>query len=148
VRGEPVNRLATIAGIAVFALVVRGFRSRGLETSGWGYPALLATFPVYYWVFALYAADLAALPPEILAGIPFLAIAWIASTARSRWAWWLLAAAYVAHAAYDFCHDLLVTNAGVPAWWPFFCGSVDVLIGAYIALMAFRPINPPSGPRR
>lgn len=140
--------LAAVIGGAVSALVIRGFRTRRLETSAWGYPAFLATFPVYYWVFALYAFDLAALPGEVLAGLPFAAIACVAAAARSRASWLLLAAGYLAHAAYDVHHDLLATNAGVPPWWPAFCGSVDILVGAYVALLATRPINPPSGPRR
>jgi hypothetical protein len=49
----------------------------------------------------------------------------------------LLAIGYVMHAAYDFYHSLFFVNAGAPTWWPEFCGSVDVLIGGYVAYLAF-----------
>lgn len=92
---------------------------------------------MYYWVFAVYAADYTALLNEIVAGVAFLAIAYVAYKFRSIATLLLLSIGYVAHAAYDFYHDSFVSNPGVPTWWPEFCGSVDVLIGGYIAYLAF-----------
>ena len=97
----------------------------------------MATFPVNYWVFAIYRSDSAALLKEVLVGLAFLAIAYAAYKFKSFVTLLLLAAGYVLHAAYDFYHNLFFVNAGAPTWWPEFCGSVDVLIGAYIAYLAF-----------
>ena len=132
------NIPALAIGVLVSGLVIRWFKSRRLEDSRWGYPALLATFPVYYWVFALLGSDLDALPAEILAGLAFIVIAHVAAWRRNTATLVLLAIGYLAHAAYDVVHDQWVSNAGVPAWWPEFCGSVDLLLGAYIAVLALK----------
>lgn len=97
----------------------------------------LATFPIYYWVFAVYASDYTALLNEFMASVVFLAIAYVAYRYRSFANLLLLAIGYVGHAAYDFYHDELFINSGAPTWWPEFCGSVDVLIGGYVAYLAF-----------
>ena len=38
----------------------------------------------------------------------------------------------VAHGLFDFVHDGIVENAGVPTWWPGFCGSIDVVLGLWV----------------
>ena len=118
-------------------MVVLRFRARRLEKTKWAYPMFLATFPVYYWFFAAYASDYSALLNELMASTVFLAIAYVTYKFRSFATLLLLAVGYVAHAAYDFYHDALFVNSGVPTWWPEFCGSVDVLIGGYVAYLAF-----------
>ena len=131
------NIYALAIGIVIAVIVVLRFRARRLEKTKWAYPIFLATFPIYYWVFALYASDYAALLNEFMVGAAFLAIAYVAYKFRSFATLQLLAIGYVAHAAYDFYHDALFVNAGVPTWWPEFCGSIDVLIGGYVAYLAF-----------
>jgi hypothetical protein len=37
------------------------------------------------------------------------------------------------HAGLDLVHGHVVTNAGVPAWWPMFCASIDAFAAAYLA---------------
>jgi len=49
------NIYALIIGIVVALFVVIRFRKTSLERKKWVYPVFLATFPVYYWVFAVYA---------------------------------------------------------------------------------------------
>lgn len=131
------NIYALAFGILIAVIVVLRFRSGRLEKTKWAYPMFLATFPVYYWVFAIYASDYPALFNELMASVAFFAIAYVAYKFRSFATLLLLASGYVAHAAYDFYHGAWFTNSGVPAWWPEFCGSVDVLVGVYIAYLAF-----------
>lgn len=131
------NIYALTIGIFIAVIVVLQFRARRLEKTQWAYPMFLATFPVYYWAFAVYASDYAALLNELMTSVAFLAIAYVAYTSRSFTTLLLLAIGYVTHAAYDFYHDALFVNSGVPTWWPAFCGSVDALIGGYIAYLAF-----------
>ena len=131
------NTYAVAIGVVVAAFVVHRFKTRRLEKTRWAYPIFLATFPVYYWVFAVYVSDYAALFKEFMAGAAFLAIAYITYKFKSFATMLLLAVGYVAHAAYDFYHNLFFVNTGVPTWWPEFCGSVDVLIGIYVAYLAF-----------
>jgi hypothetical protein len=131
------NIYALAVGVVSAVVVVLLFKAWGLETTRWAYPVLLAEFPVNYWIFAIYGSDAAALFKELVVGLAFLAVAYIAYRARSFVTLLLLAFGYVMHAAYDFSHNVLFVNAGTPTWWPEFCASVDVLIGAYIAYLAF-----------
>lgn len=131
------NIYALAVGIFSAFVVVLLFKAWGLENTKWAYPVLLAEFPVNYWVFAIYGSDSAALLKELAVGLAFLAVAYIAYKVKSFVTLLLLAFGYVMHATYDFSHSFFFVNAGAPTWWPEFCASVDVLIGAYIAYLAF-----------
>ena len=131
------NIYALAIGAVTAVVTMLLFKAWRLERTAWAYPVLLATFPVNYWVFAVHAADFSALRGEVLMGLTFLVVAFIAFRFRSLIALLVLAAGYVLHAAYDFYHDVFFVNPGAPVWWPEFCGSVDVLLGAYIAWLAF-----------
>lgn len=131
------NIYALAVGVVSAVVVVLLFKAWGLEKTNWAYPVLLAEFPVNYWIFAIYGSDHAALLNELVVGLAFLAIAFIAYKVKSFVTLLLLAFGYVMHAAYDLSHDFFFVNAGAPMWWPEFCVSVDVVIGAYIAYLAF-----------
>jgi len=131
------NMYAIAIGAVIALAVVLLFKVWGLEETKWAYPVLLAEFPVNYWVFAIYGSDSAALLKEVLVGLAFLAVAYIAYKFKAFVTMLFLAFGYVMHAAYDLSHKLLFINAGAPTWWPEFCASVDVLIGAYIAYLSF-----------
>ena len=131
------NIYALVVGAVIAVFVVLRFRARRLEQTKWAYPMLLATFPIYYWIFAVYAADYSALLNEFMAGAAFFAIAYAAYRFRTFATLLLLAIGYVTHAAYDYYHAMFFINSGVPIWWPEFCGAVDVLVGGYIAYLAF-----------
>jgi hypothetical protein len=131
------NIYALAAGVASAVVVVLLFKAWGLEDTKWAYPVLLAEFPVNYWIFAIYGSDFAALLKELAVGLAFLAVAFIAYKVKPFFTLLLLAFGYVMHAAYDFSHNFFFLNAGAPTWWPAFCASVDVLIGCYIAYLAF-----------
>jgi len=138
------NLYALSAGVVSAILVVLLFKAWRLEDARWAYPLLLAEFPLNYWAFAFFASDSAALLKECLVGVIFFIVAYMAYRFKSIVALRLLAAGYVIHAVYDFCHNLLFVNAGTPTWWPEFCASVDVLIGAYIAYRAVGSSRQPS----
>ena len=126
------NYYALIAGIVIAVYVVVRFKKTKLEKRKWAYPAFLATFPIYYWIFAIYAANYGALINEIGIGLAFILIAYIAYRLNSVIRLILLATGYILHAGYDVIHDSLFINPGTPVWWPEFCGSVDLLIGLYL----------------
>jgi hypothetical protein len=130
------NVYALAVGVVSAGVGVLLFKVWGIETTRWAYPVLLAEFPVNYWAFAIYGSDSAALPKEILASAVFLAVAYIAYRFRSVVTLLLLAVGYFLHAAYDCYHDSFFSNAGTPTWWPEFCGSADILLGAYVAYLA------------
>ena len=130
------NLFALIAGIIVAIVVVIHFRKTKLERKVWVYPLLIATFPVYYWIFAIYASDMQALYKEILVGFVFIGMAVWAIKVNRKLGLILLALACILHGVYDVVHDNLFTNSGVPSWWPELCGSIDVLIGMYLLYLA------------
>lgn len=130
------NPYALIAGIVIAIYVVMSFRKTKLEKRKWVYPLLLGTFPMYYWVFAVYGSDYKALLNELITGALFIAVAYGAYKRNSANAVRVLSIGYIGHAIYDAAHNSLFVNSGVPLWWPEFCGAVDVLIGIYLLFMA------------
>ena len=46
---------------------------------------------------------------------------------------WLVALALAAHGILDIVHGRVVSNPGVPPWWPPFCLAYDVTAAAYLA---------------
>lgn len=46
---------------------------------------------------------------------------------------WLVVGALAAHGILDFVHGHLVSNPGVPSWWPAFCATYDLTAAAYLA---------------
>ena len=46
---------------------------------------------------------------------------------------WLVAVALAGHGAFDLVHDRLVSNPGVPTWWPTFCLAFDVFLAGIFA---------------
>lgn len=130
------NLFALFFGFIIAFYVVIRFRITSLEKKKWVYPVVLATFPVYYWIFAVYASDYSALINELAIGVGFLVIAFIAYMLKSYIGLLFLAFGYIAHAVYDVVHNSLFYNSGTPLWWPEFCGAVDILIGLYLVYMA------------
>jgi len=43
--------------------------------------------------------------------------------------------ALAAHGVLDLAHDRVVSNPGVPTWWPEFCLTYDVAAAGYLAWM-------------
>ena len=57
----------------------------------------------------------------------------VAASLGFRRSLWLVVAGLAAHGVQDFFHARLVANPGVPAWWPAFCGTYDVVAAGYLA---------------
>jgi hypothetical protein len=41
--------------------------------------------------------------------------------------------ALAAHGVFDLAHGRIISNPGVPPWWPAFCGTYDVTAAAFLA---------------
>ena len=132
------NLIAFIIGILISITIVVYFKSSRLENSKFAYPILLATLPFYYFVFAIYGNDSAALALEIVAGLLFFIIAMSVFKTNCFYKFSFLSFGYILHAVYDVIHDLLFINAGTPIWWSVFCGVIDITIGLYLANLAFK----------
>lgn len=106
----------------------------GYERDRSFYPTIMTVIASYYALFAVIGGSLRVLAAELVPIAAFLAVA-IAGYKRSLW---LVVAALAAHGVFDAMHGRLITNAGVPTWWPQFCLAFDVVAAAYLASLLVR----------
>jgi len=130
------NMYALTIGFITTTLIIWHFKRRKLEKARLPYPILLATFPLYYFAFALYATDYLALYKEIGIGLIFLLLAYLAIKSNRKTSLFLIALGCIAHGIYDVYHNMLFINNGTPEWWIEFCGSIDLIIGIYLTYFA------------
>ena len=101
----------------------------GLDRDRAFYPAVTIVVASYYVLFAVMGDSTHALVVECVVGAAFLAIA----VFGFRSSLWVVVLALVAHGVFDLSHGRVITNPGVPAWWPAFCLTYDVTAAAYLA---------------
>ncbi len=133
----PLNYYALLFGVLIAGLVIVTFHKTDWSPNGWAFPTLLASFPAYYWVFAVYGNDYVALRYELIAGVGFIVMSVYAWQKKNTAGMVILAIGYIAHALYDVVHDKLFINAGMPGWWPEFCGAADLILGLYVGYLAW-----------
>lgn len=126
------NITAFSLGIALSIVIIVFFKHEDMFNRGKPYAYLLFTFPFYYFLFALWGKDLQIIPLEMLAGIPFFIITFIALKFAIKARLQLLALGFVLHGLYDVIHVWIFTNIGTPLWWPEFCGVIDLILGGYL----------------
>jgi hypothetical protein len=114
----------------VTARVIRGQR--------WLYSLGLLVLPGLYAFFALRAGEPAVGVKEMLYGIPFVVAGLVFASVSIRRSAVVVGAFWMLHGLYDLVHGQLITNAGVPAWYPVWCCSVDVVVGAYLLWLSRR----------
>ena len=122
---------------AVLGVGVGGFAAfSGFDRDRAFYPTALIVIASYYVLFAVMGASQAStLVIEIAAGLVFAA----AAVVSFKTSLWLAAAGIAGHGVFDFfVHHALVTNPGMPAWWPGFCGTIDFVIGGWLAGQLWR----------
>jgi hypothetical protein len=112
-----------------------------LERTQFAYPILLASFPFYYFAFAIYDGNFVALYKEIALGFIFFALVSIAITSKRKTSAALIGIGCILHAVYDAFHNMLFINAGTPSWWLEFCGSIDLILGVYLLYFAITMPN-------
>jgi hypothetical protein len=115
-------------GIAL-ALAVSGYATAmRLDRDRAFYPTVLVVVASYYVLFAAMSGSGRAVAVETLIAGGFV----VAASVGFRRSLWLVCAGLAAHGVLDAVHPRVVTNAGVPAWWPAFCGAYDLAAG-YLA---------------
>jgi hypothetical protein len=112
-------------GTIIFAVVIGLNRDRSFFTT---VAFVVATF---YVLFAVMGAQRRTLMIEILIASGFFLIAALGFRRNL----WLVAAALVGHGIFDFVRSGLISNPGVPQWWPGFCGVFDVIFGGWLAVL-------------
>jgi hypothetical protein len=82
-----------------------------------------------YALFAVMGGSTNALVIESLVGAVFVA----AAVSGFKSSLWVVVLALAAHGVFDLIHGRVISNPGVPAWWPAFCLAYDVTAAAYLA---------------
>lgn len=101
----------------------------GLDRDRAFYPVVTIVIASYYALFAVMGASTHALVLESLVCAVFLAVA----VTGFRWSLWVVVVALAAHGIFDLTHAAVISNPGVPSWWPEFCLTYDVTAAAYLA---------------
>jgi hypothetical protein len=101
----------------------------GLDRDRAFYPVVTMVVASYYVLFAVMGASTRALLLESLVCAGFL----VAAVAGFRSSLWVVVVALAGHGIFDFSHADVVSNPGVPRWWPPFCLAYDVAAAAYLA---------------
>lgn len=115
---------------ALLALAVGLFATAsGLDRDRAFYPTVTIVIASYYALFAIMGGSTNALVVECVAGVVFLAVAAFGFTSSL----WVVVLALAAHGGFDLVHGRVISNPGVPAWWPAFCLMYDVTAAAYLA---------------
>ena len=121
---------------SLLSVVVTVFaRSVGLDRDRAFYPTVLIVVAHYYGLFAVMGGTTQALIIESIVMTAFV----VAAVAGFKRNLWVVVAALVGHGVFDFFHAGIVTNAGVPEWWPAFCMSYDVGAGGCLACLLMHP---------
>jgi hypothetical protein len=71
-------------------------------------------------------------------GLPFVVAGLVLAFVSVRHSAVLVGAFWILHGLYDLTHGRFFTNPGVPGWYPIFCFSVDVVVGAYLLWLSRR----------
>ncbi len=126
------NLVALSVGILIAFFTIGLFGKLKIFNRHAAYAGYLASFPVYYWIFALASNSYNALFNEVLVGLIFFLLAGLSLTLPTANRHLILGFAYLLHAGYDMSHPVWFANPGTPLWWTEFCAVIDVILGIYI----------------
>ena len=121
--------VALVVGALLAISVGLLFTGLGLGRERAFYPVVTIVVASYYALFAVMGASTHALVLESLVGAVFLTLA----LTGFRWSLWVVVIALAAHGIFDLVHAAIISNPGVPSWWPEFCLAFDVTAAAYLA---------------
>ena len=113
-------------GIAALAKFTRFDEDRSF------YFTVLVIIASYYVLFAVLGGSGRALVWELIIAVAFSMVAIVGALFLPA----LVGIGIFSHGLFDLVHDVIIENPGVPAWWPTFCGSVDVLLGLWVMILA------------
>jgi hypothetical protein len=109
-------------------------RFAGFDRDRVFYPTVLIVTASYYALFAVLGGSMSALIVESIVVTLFV----VAAIAGFKINLWFVVIALVAHGVFDLVHGAIVTNPGVPVYWPAFCMSYDVALAAILAWIVLR----------
>jgi len=117
--------ITAATAIGLFATAVGFDKDRSF------YPVVLIIIASLYLLFAVMAESTASLVAESIPALMFTAMAMLGFWKSP----WFSVAGLGLHGVFDFFHPSVISNAGVPVWWPGWCLSYDVVAAVYLALL-------------
>jgi hypothetical protein len=123
-----------LIGIALALAVSAYARWIGFDRDRAFYPTLLIVIAFYYVLFSV----MGGFGRSTIAEISIMTIFLVAASLGFRRNLWLVVAALAAHALLDAVHGSIVSNPGVPTWWPAFCLTYDLTAAGFLALTLLR----------
>jgi hypothetical protein len=118
-----------LIGVLLALAISIGASLIGLDRDKAFYPTCLIVIGFLYALFAIMGGSMHALWIELIPGAFFL----LAAVVGFKRNLWIVATGLVAHGLFDFVHGHVISNPGVPTWWPMFCFAYDVTAGVYLA---------------
>jgi hypothetical protein len=118
-----------VVGFVLAVVVAACARLAGLDRDRSFYPTVLIVVASYYVLFAVMGGSPRALMGELMVMGVFVALA----LGGLKWSAWMVAAGLAGHGIFDVVHASVVSNPGVPGFWPAFCGAYDVTAGVLLA---------------
>jgi hypothetical protein len=120
---------------AVLALAV-GLSSTffGFDRDRVFYPTVMIVIASSYGLFAVMGGSTRALIGECV----LIAVFYGLSVLGFKRNLWIIVGALFAHGLFDYIHGRVISNPGVPVWWPGFCLTYDIVAAAYLAFLLMR----------
>ncbi|MES3022110.1 MAG: hypothetical protein V4857_11065 [Pseudomonadota bacterium] len=128
---NPGHAISLIIGIVLALAVGLACSAARFDRERVFYPTLMIVIASYYGLFAAIGGA----PRTLLAESPAIVLFAGAALAGFRFSLWIVVAALAAHGLYDLVHGALISNPGVPPWWPAFCCGYDLVAAAYLAAL-------------
>jgi hypothetical protein len=126
--------VAYIIGIILAVSTAALGRYAGFDRDRVFYPTVLIVTASYYALFAVLGGSTRALIVESIIVTLFV----VAAIAGFKINLWFVVAALLAHGVFDLVHASIVTNPGVPVYWPAFCMAYDVALAALVVWIVLR----------
>ena len=123
-------------GAAVGVLTI--WLARIIRGERWLYSIGLLTLPSLYAFFALRAGERAVAVQEMVYGLPYVGAGLLFAFVSVRRSAVVVGVLWLVHGLYDLVHSQIITNTGVPDWYPIWCCVVDVVIGSYLLWLSRR----------
>lgn len=126
--------MALLVGVLLAIAVGLMATAVGLDRDRAFYPTVMMVIAVLYALFAVMGASTQALVLDLLVGSVFFSAALVGF----RSSLWVVVVALAAHGLLDLVHDRVISNPGVPLWWPAFCSAYDLTAAVYLAWMLIK----------
>lgn len=128
--------LSVGTGILIAVVFVAAARWSHAERLACAAGLVLLPF-VSVW-FSLARGETSTAALELVAGLPFVVVGALALVVSTPLALAAVGLLWIAHAAFDFVHSVVLVNPAVPGWYLGVAAITNVAIGAYALWLAAR----------